>query len=209
MAVGILNTHTRYGIVAILLHWLMAVLVVGLYALGVIMEDMKPSLRQFELYQLHKSLGITVLLLTVIRLVWRIANPQPDLPATMPRWQKIAAKTTHWGFYALLLAAPLAGWALVSASSLNVPTVIFGLVTLPHIEQIAASPAKQALEGTFEDLHNLFADGLLVLFLIHVAAALYHHIRLRDPVLLNMLAVSERTYQERAHQSGVKKQEAP
>lgn len=197
MARGLMNDETRYGVVAVTLHWLIAVAVIGLYVVGSIMEDMKPSLQQFELYQLHKSFGISVLLLTAIRLVWRIANPQPGLPPGMPGWQRLAAKATHWGFYALLLAAPLAGWAMVSASSLNIPTVIFGLFTLPHIEIIAASPDKQALEGLFTNLHELAADGLLVLFIAHVGAALYHHIKLRDSVLLKMLPLSKVAFEER------------
>jgi len=193
----IMNDDTRYGAVAIVLHWLIALSVIGLYAVGSIMEDMKPSLQQFELYQLHKSFGISVLLLTVLRLIWRLANPQPSLPPGMPGWQKLAAKATHWGFYGLLLAAPLAGWAMVSASSLNIPTVIFGLFTLPHVEVIAASTDKQMLEDVFENLHGLAADGLLVLFVAHVGAALYHHIKLRDSVLLKMLPLSEAAFQER------------
>ena len=197
MARGLMNDETRYGVVAVTLHWLIAVAVIGLYVVGSIMEDMKPSLQQFELYQLHKSFGISVLLLTAIRLVWRVANPQPGLPPGMPGWQRLAAKATHWGFYALLLAAPLAGWAMVSASSLNIPTVIFGLFTLPHIEIIAASPDKQALEGLFTNLHALAADGLLVLFIAHVGAALYHHIKLRDSVLLKMLPLSKAAFEER------------
>jgi len=198
-----MNDDTRYGVIAITLHWLIALSVIGLYAVGSIMEDMKPSLQQFELYQLHKSFGISVLLLTVLRLVWRLANPQPGLPPGMPGWQKLAAKATHWGFYALLLAAPLAGWAMVSASSLNIPTVIFGLFTLPHIEVIASSTDKQMLEGIFENLHGLAADGLLVLLVAHVGAALYHHIKLRDTVLLKMLPLSEAAFQERLeHEKG-------
>ncbi|MGD1935393.1 MAG: cytochrome b [Candidatus Phaeomarinobacter sp.] len=192
-----MNDETRYGVIAVTLHWLIAIAVIGLYAVGTIMEDMKPSLQQFELYQLHKSFGISVLLLTVIRLVWRLANPQPALPPGMPGWQRFAAKATHWGFYALLLAAPLAGWAMVSASSLNIPTIIFGVFTLPHIEVIAASGDKQALEGLFTDLHELAADGLLVLFVAHLGAALYHHIKLHDSVLLKMLPVSKAAFEER------------
>ncbi len=187
MALPVTNSPDRYGLVAVILHWLIALSVIGLYAVGTIMEDMKPSLTQFELYQLHKSFGISVLVLTVLRLVWRIANRQPGLPPGMPGWQKLAAKATHWGFYALLLAAPIAGWAMVSASSINIPTVIFGIFTLPHIEFISSSPDKQALEGIFGEMHELAANGLLALFIVHVGAAFYHHIKLRDSVLLKML----------------------
>jgi len=197
MALPAMNSTTRYGLVAVILHWLIALSVIGLYIVGSIMHDMKPSLQQFELYQLHKSFGILVLVLTVLRLAWRLANPQPALPPGMPRWQALAAKATHWGFYGLLLAAPLAGWAMVSASSLNIPTVLFGIIPLPHIEFIAASPDKQALEGIFSEAHELMADGLLVLFLAHVGAALYHHIKLGDSVLLKMLPVSQAAFEER------------
>ncbi len=191
------NDSRRYGVVALILHWTIALTVIGLYVVGSIMHDMKPSIQQFELYQLHKSFGITILVLTAIRLGWRLVNTQPALPPAMPTWQRIAAKGTHWAFYALLFATPLAGWAMVSASSLNVPTVIFGLFTLPHIEFIAASPDKQALEDTFSEMHELFANGMLALFILHVGAALYHHIQLRDSVLLKMLPISSAAFEER------------
>lgn len=191
------NTDIRYGLVALSLHWLIALAVIGLFAVGKIMTDMKPSLTQFELYQLHKSFGIAVLVLTAVRLGWRAVNPQPSLPPSMPQWQRLAAKATHWAFYGFLLATPLAGWALVSASSLNIPTVLFGVVPLPHIEAISASPDKQALESLFEDLHGLFANAMAALFAAHVGAALYHHLRLRDSVLLKMLPVSGAAFEER------------
>lgn len=191
------NDDTRYGMVAITLHWLIALAVIGLFILGKIMTDMKPSLTQFELYQLHKSFGISVLVLTVLRLAWRLANPRPSLPPGMPGWQRFAAKGTHWAFYGFLLASPLLGWALVSASSLNIPTVIFGLVPLPHLDFISASPDKQALEGLFEELHEISANGMALLFAVHVGAALYHHLRLRDSVLLKMLPVSAAAFEER------------
>jgi cytochrome b561 len=197
MALTIRNSEYRYGIIAVLLHWLIAFCVIGLYIVGSIMEDMKPSLQQFELYQLHKSFGILVLALTVLRLGWRVANPQPSLPPAMPGWQQLAARTTHWAFYGLLLAVPLAGWAMVSASSLNIPTVLFGLVELPHIGVIASSADKQALEGTFSELHELAANGLLALFIVHVGAALYHHVKLGDSVLLKMLPISRAAFDER------------
>jgi len=197
MARSLMNDETRYGVVAITLHWLIAAAVIGLYIVGTIMEDMKPSLQQFELYQLHKSFGITVLLLTVVRLVWRVANPQPTLPPGMTTLQRTAARLTHWGFYGLLLLVPLAGWAMVSASSLNIPTVVFGLFTLPHIEFIATSPDKQALEGIFTETHEIAANAMVALFVLHVAAALYHHIQLRDTVLLKMLPLSRAAFDER------------
>jgi cytochrome b561 len=86
---------------------------------------------------------------------------------------------------------------MVSASSLNIPTVLFGLVELPHIGVIASSADKQALEGTFSELHELAANGLLALFIVHVGAALYHHVKLGDSVLLKMLPISRAAFDER------------
>lgn len=196
------NDRIRYGVVAIVLHWLTAAAVIGLYAAGQIMTDMKPSLAQFELYQWHKSLGITVLVLTVLRLVWRLVNPVPALPPGMPAWQRRAARASHWAFYALLLATPLAGWAMVSASSLNIPTLLYGLVELPHIPQIAGAADKQALEALFKTAHALLANAMAALFLVHAGAAVYHHFRLRDAVLLRMLPVSGRALAERLAREG-------
>ena len=125
---------SRYDAVAIVLHWLTAFAVLALIGMGLVMTREHPgSHLQFVLYQWHKSAGVTVLLLTVLRLGWRVLHRAPPLPPAMPDWEKALAHAGHLTLYAVLLAMPLEGWALVSASVFNLPTVLYGLVPLPHL----------------------------------------------------------------------------
>jgi cytochrome b561 len=105
------NTQTRYGAVAMTLHWLIAIAIIGMLVLGKYMHGLPNSdPNKFMLYQLHKSTGITILALTVSRIVWRFAGPVPPLPATMATWERWAAHTSHFLLYALMLLIPLSGW---------------------------------------------------------------------------------------------------
>ena len=177
----------RYGGVAILLHWLTAALVVALLAIGATMIRLPLGMRQFQLYQWHKSLGIAVLALSLLRLGWRLAHRPPEFPASMPPWERRAARLAHWGFYALLLGLPLSGWAVVSASPLNIPTVLFGVLPWPHLPILGTLADKAPVEAALAWVHDVGAWGLLALLGLHVAAALRHHILLRDDILRRML----------------------
>jgi cytochrome b561 len=140
-----MSTQTeRYTAVAIVLHWAIAAAVLFMLPLGFIMHERAEhgdaSQALFEAYQLHKSIGLTVLVLTLVRLAWRLTHRPPPLPEVMPAWEKLAARATHWGFYVLTLALPLTGWLYVSAGwsihtdeSLAVPTRWFGLFEVPHL----------------------------------------------------------------------------
>src|SRR5262245_53273741 len=121
---------SRYSTVAIALHWAIAVCIITLLGLGFVMTEMPPRklATLFAIFQLHKSIGITVLLLTIVRLAWRLTHPAPPLPDTMKPWERLAAQSVHVAFYVLLLAIPLVGWALVSSSPRNIPTVLFNLI---------------------------------------------------------------------------------
>lgn len=178
------NTSKRWGAISMVLHWLVALLVLGLMAVGFYMEsgltdDLKTL---FTLFQGHKSLGLLVLALAILRLGWRWLNPSPPLPDTLKPWERTAARATHLALYALLLAQPLVGWLMVSASPLEVPTIWFGLVDVPHL----IGPDK-ATEGLMKRLHWIFAWALIALIALHIAAALKHHLILRDDVLRRML----------------------
>lgn len=178
------GTPTRYGTVAMTLHWLIGLSIIGLLIVGTYMHDLpNTDPNKFALYQLHKSFGISVLTLTVIRIVWRLMNPVPPLPAGMPAWQRWGAHFSHVGLYVLMLAIPLSGWAMVSSSTLGIPTLLFGAVELPNLPVAADHDTHEFFEGAHELLGNL----MILLLLLHVAAALKHHFVDRDTVLRRML----------------------
>jgi len=174
----------RYNDVAIGLHWAIALLILGLLAFGKFMTglDRDDPLR-FVLTQWHKTFGITVLLLALVRLVWRLSHSAPALPADDPAWQKAAAHVTHVLLYVLMFAIPLSGWAMVSASTLNVDTLLFDVIPWPHLPL----PASEALEHRLHDIHHLGGNVLIVLFLLHAGAALKHRFIDKDGVLARML----------------------
>lgn len=172
----------RWAPAAITLHWLTAVLVLGMIGLGLYMARLPVGPRAFELYQLHKSLGLTVLGLTLIRLAVRARRPAPPLPDTLKRWERWAARATHLALYGFLLALPLVGWLMASASPWGIPTVYFGLFQVPH----PLGPNAE-LEALLKTVHAGLSYGLAALLVLHIAAALKHHWLLRDDVLVRML----------------------
>jgi cytochrome b561 len=178
------GSNQRYGAVAMTLHWLIAVAIIGMLVLGKYMHGLPRSdPDKFMLYQLHKSFGLTVLALTVLRIGWRLVNRAPPLPATMPAWERLAAHASHFLLYALMLAIPLSGWAMISASTLGVPTLWFGQIEVPNLP---VTPGDETQE-TFEDAHELLGNLMILLLLVHVAAALKHHFWDRDTILKRML----------------------
>ncbi|MDD2882753.1 MAG: cytochrome b [Rhodoferax sp.] len=174
----------RYTSVAIVLHWLLALAILGIFALGVYMADLPFSPSRLKLFNWHKWAGISILLLSVVRLLWRVTHRPPVLPAAiaraMPGWQTLAHHATHHLMYVLFFAVPLIGWAYSSAAGF--PIVLFGQVALPDF----VGPDK-ALAELIKPLHELFAWGLVALAAVHVAAALKHQWIDRDGLLLRML----------------------
>ena len=171
----------RYTNTAVVLHWLIAVLIIGAFALGLVMTDM-PGISPAKLryFSWHKWAGVTVLLLAALRLLWRLKNRPPDFPEAMPAWQRRAAHGLHHLLYLLIFAVPLSGYFYTLAT--GYPVVWFGLVKLPVL--IAKN---KALADTLEPVHywlNMVMAGLVVL---HVLAALKHHFVDRDDTLRRML----------------------
>jgi cytochrome b561 len=181
----------HYSTVAIVLHWLTALAILTLLIAGLWMTDAikQPDTKNFayKVYQWHKALGLTVLVLTVLRLAWRLANPPPPLPSGMTSFERWAAGATHVAFYGLLLGIPLAGWAMVSASPLGFPTIIFGLFEWPHIAPLAAIENKAPVEAALKLTHKYMGLALMGLLALHIAAALKHHFVNRDNVLARMV----------------------
>src|SRR5262245_14499157 len=126
------NSFSRYGAAAMAFHWLMALMILFMLGLGLfmtILDETDP--RTFPLFQLHKSIGLTILILAIARLAWRLANPVPTLPVGMSARERIASRVVHALLYALMIAIPLLGWATVSAAALAVPTMWFGIFEWP------------------------------------------------------------------------------
>jgi cytochrome b561 len=160
-----------------LLHWVMAVLVLGMLFIGV---TMVASLSDYDrLVAIHRPLGITILALVVIRLVNRLRNPAPPLPDPMPGWQRLAATGSHVVLYALLFAMPLVGWAMLSAA--RYPIVLYGPLHLPPI-----LPHDAMLYAVLRRVHTWLAYLLFATFLAHLGAALMHGLIDRDGVLASM-----------------------
>jgi cytochrome b561 len=188
MAAG--EDNLRYGTVATTLHWLLAVAILIMMGLGLTMtrlDETDPLM--FPLFQLHKSIGLTILVLGVARVLWRLFHPAPPLPPHMPRWERTAARAVHSALYVLTIAIPLIGWATVSAAALAVPTMWFGLFEWPHVAVLAELPraAKRMLEDSLATAHSVLAFSLLVLVALHAAAAFKHHFKDQDDVLKRML----------------------
>jgi cytochrome b561 len=171
--------HASYSAFSRWVHWLTLVLFVGLFALAWTIDDLPQELRD-PATQLHKSFGITVLVLTVLRLIWRFMAGVPAVPSDLPAWQKLAARVSQFALYGLLLAQPLVGWLWSSAGAK--PINFFFLVHLPWL--ITPNPAWRRPLG---NLHGTIGWVLLTLIAVHAAAALYHHFVRRDRVLLSMV----------------------
>ena len=174
----------RYSSVAIALHWLLALVILAMFGMGLYMADLPFSPTRMKLYNWHKWAGVCFLLLTVLRVVWRVTHRPPALPQTvtlaMPGWQMQAYHATHHLMYALFLAVPLLGWAYSSAA--GYPIVLFGVVPLPDFVG-----ADKALAELIKPLHGLSAWALIVLAALHIGAALKHHWLDRDGLMLRML----------------------
>ena len=191
------DRHTdRYTAVAIVLHWAMALGIAALATMGLVMVHLKlDPMRQFQLYQLHKSIGITILLAAALRLGWRLAFRPPPLPGSMPPVERAAAAGSHLLLYLFLFALPFTGWALVSSSVFNIPTVLYGVVPWPDLPILSTLDNKAPIEAVLKYVHAYTAYALIGLVCVHAGAALRHHFIIKDDVLWRMLPVFPRRKQ--------------
>jgi cytochrome b561 len=173
-----MNSPARYTPVAIVLHWLLALAIIGAFCMGVYMSDLPFSPTRLKLYNWHKWAGVTILALSALRLLWRLAN-RPPAPAPMPAWQARVASGVHLLLYITFFAVPLTGWAMSSAK--GYPIVWFGVLPLPDFV-----PKDHDLGELLEQVHAALAWGLAVLVLAHIGGALKHHFIDRDGLLKRM-----------------------
>jgi cytochrome b561/polyisoprenoid-binding protein YceI len=179
----------HYDAFAVLLHWLIAALIVLQVVLAGRMEGPRTPER-FAVLQLHKSIGITVLLLSLLRLGWRLVNPPPPLPATLANWERRLARWTHVAFYVVMIGMPLTGWIMVSASRIPLPTLLYGVVPwpmLPGLPELAPA-ARKAWQSVGEFGHGAIIKAGYVLLALHVAGALKHQVLPRDAPVLGRMA---------------------
>jgi cytochrome b561 len=175
------NTNTSWGSASRLFHWGLGFIIIGMIAYGWWMNHFPARADRFFYRSIHADIGYLVLLLMVIRLIWRWINPLPVLPADTPRWQRLAARISHSVLYGVTILVAMLGWAHSGAHKPDYASW-FGLFRVPQI----TSTDKIAADA-YEDRHIFFAYVLLALIAIHVAAAIWHHFMKRDRVTARMI----------------------
>ena len=180
------NTESGYGAIAKLFHWLVALVMVGLLAVGLYMTSLGlADPQRYELTQVHKAVGFLVFIVIVARLLWRLTNRSPALPTGMNFVERLLAQGTHLVLYALMIVLPLSGWISASASTFfpNDAGQVFGLFPIPDL----IAGGSESIEATALTIHDIAGKVLLVALFLHVAGALKHHIVSKDDVLRRML----------------------
>ena len=180
------NDADSWGAPAKLFHWVMAALILAQIALGLTAASWRVSPAKLELFFWHKSTGMLIFALVALRLVWRLANPTPELPSGMAAWERAAARLSHALLYALMIALPITGWIVNSAS--NIPFRIFWLIPLPAI----VAPDKATADAVAL-VHGGLVALLALVLVAHIGAALRHHFVKRNKVLERMLPGRWRT----------------
>lgn len=171
---------SRYTRTAISLHWLVAIVIVATFGLGLYMHELPFSPDKLRLYSWHKWAGVSIFLLVLVRILWRLSHRPPAPPANMPAWQQRAAEGVHLLLYVLMLAVPVSGWLMSSAK--GVPTVWFGVLPLPDLLD-----KNKELGDLLATVHKTLNLSMAALVLAHVGAAFKHHLVDRDDVLARML----------------------
>ncbi|HEY0800825.1 MAG TPA: cytochrome b [Steroidobacteraceae bacterium] len=180
------SSPTRYSAVAQGFHWIIAGLIVTQFTLALMADDLPLGLHKLAVLARHKSFGMTVLMLAVLRLLWRLFNRPPELPAGMSKIEKALARGTHLLFYVLLFAMPLTGWMMSSAKNYSVSW--FGQFTWPDL----VAPNEKTFE-LLKTTHHLLGWLLLTVAILHILAALKHHFWNKDDVLVRMLPLIKLT----------------
>lgn len=174
-----------YTRTSIALHWLIALLIFCAFPLGVYMHELPFSPGRLKLYSYHKWIGVTVFLLAIARVAWRIGHPAPLPFAGMPAWQRIASVATHHLLYVLILAVPVSGWLMSSAKGIQ--TVYLGMIPLPDL-----LAKDKELGDMLTTVHQILNFTMAALVITHVAAALKHYVVDRDEVLGRMIPLLDR-----------------
>jgi cytochrome b561 len=177
------NTPRRWGAIAQLLHWLIVLFIVAQFTLATLFEQLPAGAKKLTLLSRHKSIGITILMLALVRLAWRWSNPTPTLPDTLKPYERTLARLTHALLYVLLFAVPLSGWLMSSARGF--PVSWFGFLQLPDLV-----PKNKVLYEALVTTHGILAWTLGIVATVHLVAALKHHFVLKDDVLRRMLPSS-------------------
>jgi cytochrome b561 len=177
-----MTSQHRYNRVAITLHWLMALLLVAGFSLGLYMVSLKFSPQKLTLYSYHKWIGVTIFSLALLRVIWRMTHRPPPLPAAMPIWQVAASNATHTLLYVLLLIAPLSGW--LYSSSAGVPTVPFGIAALQLPDLV---DKDRELASTLKFVHMTLTYSFAALVGLHVAAVVKHTLIDKDGIIWRMI----------------------
>ena len=179
--------RTRYDTVSASLHWLIAGGIIFMLWYGHYVSDLpKGSFARLEGFQLHYSIGLTILVLSLVRLIWRVLHPAPKLPATMKAWEKALAKAVHIMFYALMIMIPLAGWAAATTSPLDVPIYFFDLFQWPWFPGIKNAESREIIHEVFGEMHETMGRAMLGLLALHVLAVLKHTFIDRDRLFKRM-----------------------
>jgi cytochrome b561 len=178
------SSPTRYGAVAQAFHWLIAALIVTQFVLAIMADDLPLGAHKLALLARHKSFGMTVLMLAILRLLWRLKNPPPALPGHMTLLERKLARATHIAFYVLLFAMPMTGWMMSSAKNYSVSW--FGLFTWPNL-----IGKNEAAFNLLRSTHDTLAAILFTIAVLHILAALKHHFWNKDDVLLRMLPLGK------------------
>jgi cytochrome b561 len=183
---SLMNTNESYGAIAKLFHWVIGLTLLFNLGLGLYMHELPNTPDKFQLYALHKSLGITILILVVLRVIWTLVNPKPRmLIENMKGWEVFLAKGVHYILYALMIFVPITGWLMNSASGF--PTPLFKIMTVPNL----IAPNK-SLQDLFGQVHEVLAMAFIAIFVLHLAGALKHHFLVKDRTLVRMLPFTKK-----------------
>jgi cytochrome b561 len=173
------DTPYGYGLVSKVLHWVIGILLIGVWVVGSLMEDI-PMPDKIQIIGIHKAMGAVILFLALLRALWRAVYKLPKMPAGIPPLQRLVARAVHVAFYPLCVLMPLSGWLMSNAA--GYPVSVFGLFNLPTL-----TGKDEALKEFFGEMHEVFAWALLALTVMHVGAALHHHFIKGNKLIKRML----------------------
>lgn len=177
---SILNTREKYGFVSKLFHWLIGLMIIGMLAVGLWMVGLPLGPLKLEIYGYHKSTGMILLVLILLRFLWRMVNIAPPLPPHVRFHERLLAHSTHFLLYLLMFIMPISGWLMSSAAGF--PVVIFGMIQVPDL----IAPNKELL-AILKLIHEFGAYAFILLIGLHSFGALYHHYFYKDTILKRML----------------------